>query len=290
MVVSVRFNSKFQKKSISLPCRSHPSTLRIEEELTKIKSSTLTKASADNISDGLCQLANLYDHVDDLLASVATQNLISAHGKEMWLEEVLEGSIKLLDVCSILRDVILQIKENLRDLQCALRRRKGQTSIGTSIKEFSSFRKNMLKDAKELIMSLKQSEKSTGLMTDPCNHHLTAVIRVFVEITDLAVVVFESLFKLVSPVSKVNGWSIAVSKLIHKRAVACQQTMNEFENIDAALHYILCNGQETSEDTRTAHSRVEDLYAKITRIESGLGCLFRRFLKTRIDILNIISL
>ncbi|KAI3665301.1 hypothetical protein L6452_43925 [Arctium lappa] len=298
MVVSLRFNSKFQKKSISLPCRSHTSTLRIEEELTKIKASSSTTQSADSISDGLSQLVELYNCLDDLLDSLATQNLISSHRKETWVEEVMEGSMHLLDICSTVRDVVLQMVEHVRDIQCALRRRRGHTSMEVSIEKYKCFRKKTTKDAKVMIIHLKQAEKVMGLLVDPDNHHLTAMIRVFMEVTEMTVVIFESLLMfLVSPVSKRNGWSIVVSKLIYKRTMACQEDekqegiTNELETLDVALHNIMCDvHDEWADNTRIVQFKLEGLQGKMMKIDSGLECMFRRFVKTRTTLLNIISL
>ncbi|KVI02972.1 uncharacterized protein LOC112512958 [Cynara cardunculus var. scolymus] len=298
MVVSLRFNSKFQKKSISLPCRSHPSTLGVEEELNKIKASSSTKQSADSISNGLSQLVELYNCLDDLLDSLATQNLISSHRKEIWVEEVMEESMKLLDVCSTARDVVLQMEEHVRDIQCALRRRKSHTSVEDSIGKYKCFRKKTMKEAKVMIIHLKQSEKVMGLLADPDNHHLMAMIRVFMEVTEMTVIIFESLLMfLASPVTKRNGWSVVVSKLISKRTMACQEDKkqegitNELETLDVALFTILCDGHvEWAEKTRIVQFKLEGLQGKMMRIESGLECMFRRFVKTRTTLLNIISL
>ncbi|KAJ9536103.1 hypothetical protein OSB04_un000713 [Centaurea solstitialis] len=298
MVVSLRFNSKFQKKSLSLPCRSHPSTLRIEEELNKIKASCSTTQSADSVSYGLSRLIELYNCLDDLLDSSETRNLISSHRKEPWVEEVMEGSMKLLDVCSSVRDVMLQMEERVRDIQCALRRRKGHASMEVGIEKYKRFRKKTTKDAKVMITHLKQSEKVMGLLADPDNHHLTATIRVFMEVTEMTIVIFESLLMfLASPVSKRNGWSLVVSKLISKRTVACQEdekpdrVTNELETVDVALNNVLCDGEDSwTENTRISQFKLEGLQSKMMKIESGLECMFRIFVKTRTTLLNIISM
>ncbi|KAI3665303.1 hypothetical protein L6452_43927 [Arctium lappa] len=265
MVVSLRFN-KFQKKSISLPCRSHPSTVRIEEVLNLIKSSSSATPSVDNICNGLSQLVELHHFSDHLLVLPVTQNLISIHRNTLWVEEVMEVSMKLLDICSIIRDVVLQMVEHVRDLQSALRRKKDHTSILISIANYIDFRKRTKKDAKELITRLKQSEKVIGVVADPGNHHLPAVMRVLIEVTEVTVSIFESLLMYVSvspPLLKLNGWSMVVWKLMHKGTVACKEDekhkgiMNELEAVDVSLLNIHNGGQQTPEIMQIAQQRLE---------------------------------
>ncbi|KVI02948.1 Protein of unknown function DUF241, plant [Cynara cardunculus var. scolymus] len=281
MIVSLKFN-KFQKKSISLPCRSHPSTVRIEEELSLIKASSSATPSVDNICHGLSQLVELHHFTDGLLVLPVTQNLISLHRNTMWVGEVMEVSMKLLDICSIIRDVVLQMEEHVRDLQSALRRRKDHTSIQVSIANYIDFRKKTKKDAKELITKLKQSEKVMGLVADPDNHHLPAVIRVLMEVTEVTVSIFESLLMYVSPpVLKLNGWSLVVWKLRHKGTVACKEDekhkriLNELEAVDVSLLNIRNGGQQTPEIMQMAQHRLEEMQARMRRLESGLEGIFR---------------
>ncbi|PWA51076.1 hypothetical protein CTI12_AA305000 [Artemisia annua] len=300
MAVSLKFNN-FQNKSISLPSRSHPTTIRIEEELNKIKTSTSTSTTscADNICNGLSQLVELHHFMDHLLVLPATQSLISLDPKATWVEEIMDSSMKLLDVCNIIRDIVFQMEEHVQDLQCALRKRNDHTGIDNSIANYNSFRKKTKKNAKELIMVLKQSQKVMGLVADPDNHHLTSLIRVLMEVAEVTISLFELLVIYISASDlKCNGWSLAVSKLIHKGAVACKEdekykgTMNELEAVDVSLLKILRNGVEQTPNNimQMTLCRLEDMLAKMQRIESGLQCLFRVLVRTRASLLNIISL
>ncbi|KAJ9536102.1 hypothetical protein OSB04_un000712 [Centaurea solstitialis] len=303
MVVSLKFN-KFQNKSISLPSRSHPSTLRIEEQLNLIKSSSSSTPSVDNICNGLSQLVELHRLTDGLLVLPVTQNLIAFHRNTMWVDQVLEVSMKLLDICSSIRDVVLQMVERVRDLECALRRRKDHTSIQIGIANYIEFRKKTKKEAKELITRLKQSEKVNGVVADLDNHDLPAVIRVLMEVTEVTVSIFESLLTYVSvsvsvsaPVLKLKGWSFVVWKLMHKGAiVSCKEdgkhkgVVNELEAVDVSLVNILNGGEQRVEVMQMMQLRLEGMQARMQRIESGLECIFRVLVKTRASLLNIMSL
>ncbi|KAK5843831.1 hypothetical protein PVK06_006289 [Gossypium arboreum] len=118
--------TKYHVRSISLPSRSHPTTLRIEDELKRLKTSEPSALSAtESISAGLSGLGDLYQCMDELLNMSSTQQVLSMYQHEKCIDELLDGYVKLLDICGIARDYMFQIKEHVHALQSALRRRKG---------------------------------------------------------------------------------------------------------------------------------------------------------------------
>ena len=108
-----------------------------------------------------------------------TQQALSFHRHDEWIDGVLDGSLRLIDGCGILREVMSQIKERVRELQSALRRRKGDSRAENSITKYACFRKKVKKDAKKLMAELKQIDKQIG--GSPLlglDHHVSLVIRV----------------------------------------------------------------------------------------------------------------
>ncbi|KAK3018075.1 hypothetical protein RJ639_005200 [Escallonia herrerae] len=295
MATSSKTSSRHHIRSISLPSRSHPSTLRIEEELNKLKtweaSSDLT---AEKICTGLSGMEELYKCLDDLLSLQLTQQALSVHQQEVSANELLDRSLRLLDICGITRDAMSQIKEHVRDLQSSLRRRKGELSIESSIVKFTSFRKKIKKDAKRLIAVLKNIDYEMGSsQVLDLDHHLGELIRVLREVSAVSISIFQSLLLFLSvPVLKKSPgrWSV-VSKLMSK-GTACENQLdkhNELERVDAAL-CTLCKCVSIDEEKlQIAQSRLEVLEARIEVIENGLESLFRRMIKTRAAFLNIFS-
>ncbi|TKY58341.1 hypothetical protein E2542_SST15399 [Spatholobus suberectus] len=287
--------NKYQIRSISLPSRSHPSTIRIEEELSKLKtwegSSTSTSESIDT---GLSLLEDLYLCLDDLLNMASAQQVISHHKGDKCVEEVLDGSVRILDICGITRDTMLQIKENVQALHSALRRRKGDSSVETSVAEYKIFAKKMKKNVNKLITSLKQMDGKFGVspLVD-LDHHLAAVIRVLREVILMNLSVFQfilSFFTVSSSNSKATKW-LLVAKLMHKGVKPCEdnsQNVNELQCVEAALSTLLSEGTN-DEKMQVAHERLEALENAIESVENGLESVFRRLIKTRASLLNIIS-
>ncbi|KAM0003912.1 hypothetical protein Hdeb2414_s0262g00851311 [Helianthus debilis subsp. tardiflorus] len=304
MVVSSKFSSKGQVKSISLPSRSHPTTVRIEQELNAAKTAAAvaaSKPSVDNICSGLLCLAELYKCMDDLLNMSATRGLVTGEQNKKWVEELVEESVSLLDVCCSVRDMVAQMKAHVRDVQSVLRRRKSELSNEKSVINYNCFRKKMKKDVKLLVGSLKQVDNMMtsggSAVVDSNNHHLAAVMKAVIGVSETTVSVFESLLLLLSlPNSKPNRWSIVVSKLMHKGIVACEDQQengigNEFESVDDALQSLCKNGPSTQlEKMQIAKCRLEMLESQLECMEIRLECVFRRLIGSRATLLNIISL
>ncbi|KAJ7944082.1 DUF241 domain protein [Quillaja saponaria] len=287
--------SKYHVRSISLPSTSHPSTVRVEEELNKLRTweatstSTSTSTSA-SICNALSALEELYRCLDDLLNMTSTQQVVSCNQQDKCVEELLDGSVRILDICGITRDTLLQIREHVQDLQSALRRRKGDSSIQSKVAEYRSFRKNMKKTSKKLIITLKQMENKFGVspVLDQ-DHHLSAVIRVLREVTTMNISIFQSLLSFLAvPVSmpKAKKWSL-ITNLMHKGVIASEENpedLSELHSVDAALCSL---GKYATNEA--AHERLEDLEVTIRSLENSLECVFRRLIKSRACLLNMIS-
>ncbi|RVW51576.1 hypothetical protein CK203_066553 [Vitis vinifera] len=257
-------------RSISLPSRSHPTTLKIQEELYKLRKWEASSTSTlGTIHNGLSGMEELYKCLDDLLSLQSTQQAISHHQHEKWVEELLDESVSLLDVCCNTRDVISQFKENVGDLQSALRRRKGDLCIESSINNYIRSRKKMNKDAKKLLAAMKKMDNKAGAspLLDQ-NHQLSTVIRVLRDVNAMSISIFQSL-----------------------GVVSCEEkheNVEELENIDFALSKISSDRADL-ETMQIAHKGLGALEVSIEGLDNGLECMFRDLIKTRASLLNIIS-
>nr|GEX82444.1 hypothetical protein [Tanacetum cinerariifolium] len=216
-------------RSISLPTRSHPKTLQVEEELTGLKrweASISWVPDAETICTGLTSL---------------------------------DRSMRLLDICCSVSDLVAQVKEHVRDVQSALRRRKGDFIID------ASFLKKLRKDANRSIADMKQIDHIYGSKPLNLYPYLSSVIRVLRDVSEISISVFGLLLSFLSvSILKPNSlskWS-KVSKFIQKeQAVSKDQPP-------------IC---------------IEALDYKIEGTGSGLDCMFRKLIRTRTSLLNILS-
>ncbi|EEF40670.1 conserved hypothetical protein [Ricinus communis] len=148
----------------------------------------------------------------------------------------------------------------------------------------------MRKEANKLIAELKQMDNKLGALQLPDqDQHLSALIRVLREVNVKNSSVFQSfLLFLATPVSKPtqSRWSM-VSKLMHKRTPACEETqeiVNELQSVDYAL-----NEMSNVDNIQIARKKLQDLEISIEELENCLERVFRHLIKTRASILNIFS-
>ncbi|XP_076952755.1 uncharacterized protein LOC143626586 [Bidens hawaiensis] len=203
-------------RSISLPSRSHPITLQVEEELAHLKSQETSSSSIVNVETvcgSLVRLKRLYTSVNDLISLPQIQKALSHRKDDKLVDELLDRSMSLLNVCGSVKDVMEQVKEHIRNIQSALRRGKKDLKSGNS-----SLLK--MKDAKRAILVLKHIDKTIGgIAFLDLDHHLSSLIRSLRDTTALSVSIYGSLISFSSTFMskpKSTKWTI-VSGLIHKR-------------------------------------------------------------------------
>lgn len=291
------FNRKYHVRSISLPSRSHPTTLKIEEELNKLKSWEATSTlSFKSIGERLLGLEEVYGCLDELLNMSSTRQVLSQNKQEKCINKLLDSSVHLLDVCGIARDLVLQVKEHVQTLQSALRRRKGDLSIETCLSDYTNFRKKTKKDAKRLSGALKQLESQFAPLVNQDDHFL-AVMRVLREAGEFSISIFQSVLSPLSgPISspKQSRWSL-ISRLIHKGVITCeerQESDNELQYVDDALSVLLKNlsGDEPgAKNVQIVQKQLKDLEKSLGSLDEGLESIFRQLIRSRASLLNIIS-
>ncbi|KAF9622259.1 hypothetical protein IFM89_030301 [Coptis chinensis] len=123
----------FERQNI--PSRSHPLTLDVEEQLCRLKSSGATSSSFSLTCHNLSGLSTLYDSMEHLLQSSLAQQKISSERSNTCINEVVDGSLRLLEICNTARDAFSQTKECVRDLQSSLRR-KDEIGLVTEVQLF----------------------------------------------------------------------------------------------------------------------------------------------------------
>ncbi|KAI3502801.1 hypothetical protein L1887_31124 [Cichorium endivia] len=250
-------------RSISLPSRSHPSTLQAEEELTSLQTweaSSSSMATVDKVCGSLVQLGRLYISINDVFGLSLTQQATFYRKDDKLVDEFLDRLMWLLDACGSIKDAMEQVKEHLVNVQSALRRKKEDD---LSVDAASLIRK--MKDAKRSIAKLKQIDKRIGrtALVDK-DDHLSAVTRSLRDTSTLSVSIFGSLLSLKSifvPNQKFSKWSVVLS-LIHKGKTV------------------------TLEKPQISNEALE---SHIAVIENSLEGIFRTLIKTKVSLLNIRS-
>nr|XP_023917449.1 uncharacterized protein LOC112028993 [Quercus suber] len=240
-------------RSNSFPTRAHPLILEFNDQMSKLRCSEVTSSSSASLSQKLIGLQDLNDCVDNLLLLPFAQALAQEQNKK-WFNELLDGSLRLLDVCGIARDALLQTKECTRELQSTLRRRHGsKMELAWEVEKYLASSKLVKKALQKALKGMQTKFNSKKNV-------------------DLAIV--------------------SLLKELEAR-IACEgeeTDANEFEKVDAALQTLISH--KTSKSNYSIHIQnaqnwMGKLESSIQDVEEVLECLSRRLVKTRVSILNI---
>jgi len=214
------------------------------------------------------------------------QRTLSQNVPAKRVEEVLDGSLSLLDICGVLRDILLQLKGCLQDVQSTLRRRcSGEFSITKEAAEYLKIRKMAKKTIKKCLGSIKKSNKSNDE---------NAAVGMLKDVEDISVDIFRSFLSYIAGVkqSRRSSWSI-FPKFSHPSAEKEKMIpMSNTDAVDATLGLLVCQKRKSGIDL----CQIENIRSQIMKFESEiqdlvepLECLSRHLIKTRANVLNILS-
>ncbi|KAJ0753246.1 hypothetical protein HanPI659440_Chr09g0333521 [Helianthus annuus] len=285
--VSFKSCSRKPVRSATLPCRrTHdPNTDRIEKLLNKAKttssSSSSSNPSAEMICSGFSYLTAMYECLEDLFNPNLSHTM-------NWTDEVLDISVKLLDICSNTTEVMSQTKQQVRDFGCDLRRNGGCITETISAK-YIQFRNKLKKDIKGSLASLKQVDNMIHgrlFAIDSENYHLMCVFR---EVTSFSTVVFRFLLEFLGVRRGRTGRWKAASRFLSSSSKVVPEdkadtNVNELQRLDG-----YCSS-EKQEFIQVVPMNLEAVEATLEGINSHLHRLSRRLILTRVSILNMVSI
>ena len=275
-------------RSNSFPTRAHPLISEFDNQLSRLRCSEATTSSSASLSQKIIGLQDLNDCVDNLLLLPFAQALAQKQNHK-WYNELLDGSLKLLDVCGIARDALLQTKECTHELQSILRRRHGsKMELAREVEKYLASRKAVKKAMQKALKGMKTNLNSKK------NEDL-AIVSLLKELEAVTILVFESLLTFIAgkkSQSKSSSWYV-VSKLVHPKRIECEgeeTDANEFEKEDAALQTLISHKTSKSDysiHVQNVQNQMGKLESSIQDVEDVLECLSRRLVKTQVSFLNI---
>ena len=142
-------------RSNSIPTRAHPLISEFNDQLSRLRCSEATSSSSASLSQKLIGLQDLNDCVNNLLLLPFAQALAQEENQK-WFNEMLDGYLRLLDVCGIARDALLQTKECTRELQSTLRRRHGsKMELAREVEKYLASRKVVKKAMQKALKGMQ---------------------------------------------------------------------------------------------------------------------------------------
>lgn len=276
-------------RSKSVPSTPHPIISQVDEQLSRLRDSEAISSSSSSLCHKLGALQDLHDSVEKLLIlPLSQQALVQVSDKEV-LDELLEGSLRLLDLCDTAKNALLQTRECTHELESVLRRRRSEIGTSSSLRKCLSSRKMIKKAIYKVLkgMESKQSNKDNGSFT-------------FVnQMKEVEAVTYHSIVSLLAFVAgpklpaKWSCWS-SVSKLVQSKKVACiseETSTSVVERLDLALSSI--TNHQTEKDfqiqVEDMQNLLRDCGASIKEVEEELEGLYRLIIKTRVSLLNIFN-
>lgn len=206
---------------------------------------------------------------------------------------MLDGSLRLLDICSSTRDIVSQMKQCAQELESSLRRRRnGESSLENEIGAYFISRKKLNKEIRKSFGNLKRMENSCTSALSEKGSNLLVVVSMLREAEGISLSMFKSLLSSISqPKGRSNPscWSF-VSKLLNSKRVSCEESdANEVEKIDAELLLLKSSKEVKLEQVQKVLKRLETLEFSIQEAEEELECAFRQLVKAGVSLLSILN-
>ncbi|XP_030501429.2 uncharacterized protein LOC115716699 [Cannabis sativa] len=277
----------YHVRSNSFPSRQHPVISEFDEQLCRLRSSE--EASSSSASK-LSALQDLHDCVDTLLSLPLNQQALSKEQNQKRVDALLDGSLRLLDLCNNVKDALQQTKESTHELQSILRRKRGgEMSLTSEIKKFLASRKVVKKTV------LKAMENRCSLSSLKKEQDTVEIVSMLRQVESITLTVFESMISFISGSNsqpKSIGWSL-VSKIMNTKRVSCEATneSNDFANADVVLNLLISQKVKTTDNKLEdkVQNQLQNLELCIQDLEDGVESLYRRLIKTRVAMLNILN-
>ncbi|XP_021287168.1 uncharacterized protein LOC110418696 [Herrania umbratica] len=288
----LNIHPSYHSRSNSLPSRQRPLTSQIDENLSRLRASEGASASA-SMGHKLNGLQDLHECVDMLLQLPLTQQALAQEQHRECVEDLLDGSLLFLDVCSTAKDALLQSKECIQELHSILRRRRGaEMGLANEVRKYLTSRKAVKKAICKALKNLKQMETKFNTSSFNKDGENAAVISILREVEAVTVRVLQSLLSFISgseAESKLSRWSL-VSKLMHPKRVGHveeEKLTNEIANAEATLRSLIKS--DNIKHIENVQHELQKSELCIQDLEEGLESLFRRLIKSRVNVLNILN-
>ncbi|XP_023533168.1 uncharacterized protein LOC111795141 [Cucurbita pepo subsp. pepo] len=298
-------SSNCHARSNSLPTRPHPLVTECDEHLCRLKALDSAPWTAPAMVKKLAGLQDLQECVNKLLLLRRTMDAFAAQRREKWVDEIFDGSLRLLDLCSAAKDGVIHTKECVRELQSLVRRRSSFSgscgnAVANQVEKYLISRKVVIRAIQKSLASIKTyGTKSSSISIK--DTETMALIALLFDVEATSVNVVEALMCYVlgkKGKAKSNGWAL-VSKLMRSKKGSLREGVeegeeNEFATVDAAVDMVASrlpfdNVVAVRDGIESMGDQLGKLEACVQDLEGGLEGLFRRLIGNRVLLLNIIN-
>ncbi|KAK9064863.1 hypothetical protein SSX86_016245 [Deinandra increscens subsp. villosa] len=223
-------------------------------------------------------LRDLHDSVNNLLRSPDIKGVVSHHKQDqMWIQKVSESSLKMLDSCGNTKETLCLVKGHIQQLRSTFLRaslRESETKLSAYCFQRKELRKQMLKRLKSL-KHMKNTATSGGGLDN-----LVVVDNVLKEVRETIVILLESIMMLMTMPTPNPKTAKAMMKCNGVFAVKVK-----FTRLNSLSPWEDCDVQELQSEIE----RLEAVESAMEDLEVELGCIYKRLMRTRVLLLNILT-
>ncbi|CAM0874570.1 unnamed protein product [Alopecurus aequalis] len=200
------------QRSASLPSIPHPTESKVEVELQGLQAHISSpSATIGTICYGLRRLGHIYSSIEEIMRLPSNQVGLSLPLQRKMVEEELDRSFVLVDLCNAMQENLAELKMSIQELQLALKR-GDHKAVQIKMESFIRLAKKAHKPFKIIT-----SSKATA---EDCR-----TVRLLAEAREMAVCLLDSASRLLPKqiaVTDGSRWSL-VSKRFQKRRVVCEE-------------------------------------------------------------------
>ncbi|KAG8378050.1 hypothetical protein BUALT_Bualt08G0097800 [Buddleja alternifolia] len=223
-------------------------------------------------------LSELHDSVNELLHSPNTKLEIIHHGQEKYAHEVSEASLKAADSCAAAKDLLLLAKDHLQNLQSSFRR-IAATNEATTDHNFAPHRlprKQLKKAILKRLDSIKGMKNTFAAASPPEDPRLMVVVNLLKEVRSTTLSIVGSLLSLIAIPNSDRKIDSGRKDAIFRIKLTRVDSLSFWEKRGAS-------------DVRAAMKRLEEVEMVVEDMEAELERMFRRLIRTRASLLNILT-
>ncbi|XP_073020911.1 uncharacterized protein [Primulina eburnea] len=228
----------------------------IQEHLCRLRGSDIMSITAKSVCSNLASFVNLHEDIKNLIQIPSIQQAISHDQFGTWIDDILEGSLRLVDLSGFSRDTVCLVKESVQDLESPIRRNRSETVTVKDIYSCVASRKKISQMINKNIKNIKSFNQNLTPLLEKAED-LKAILTVLKEMEAISSSVLKSILILVS----------GAKRSLKQRSWLWPSKLTQTSRVHGEME------QEIDEMT------MQDF-------EEGLESFFRSLVKTRVSLLD----